>query len=982
MELQQYKMKRIFQTLLLLVLINTISYSQTAQDAWVESTYTNMSLDEKIGQLFTIRASAKADVAETKKVLSYIDKYKVGGICFFQGAPTQLTVLNNKYQAKSKIPIMTSIDGEWGLGMRYPKQSISFPRALTLGAIQDNNLIYEMGTHIAKHCKRVGIHVNFAPVVDVNNNPNNPVINNRSFGEDKYNVAAKGYSYMKGMQDNGLLACAKHFPGHGDTGTDSHYDLPVIKHDMNRLDSVELMPFRSLVEQGISSVMVAHLSIPAFDNRPNRPTTLSHTAVTEILRNGMSFNGLIFTDAMEMKGVTKHFKPGDADKEAFLAGNDVILLPENLEAGIASIKSGILDNSIPRERLENSVKRILRAKYVLGLTSWTPIDQNNVKEDINDNESLALKERLIENAITLASDIDEIVPIRKIQDMKFATISVGTKFKTPFQTQLDYYVTSKHSNLTRPGNPSEKTKIAQNTKDADYVIVGIHDMSKYASKNFGLSQANIDYLKTLEKTKKLIVVIFGSPYSLKYFDDFSNVIVAYEDDEVTQNLAAQAIFGAFTIKGKLPITASEKYIFGKGEYRESLGRFGYSIPERVGMSSQILDGIDTIINQMITSKAAPGCQILAAKDGKIVFQKSYGNFKYTGSKPVDNNDIYDVASVTKTCASTISLMKLYDEQRFDLNAPLDRYIAEADSCNKGDLNCRTTLAHHAQLAGWIPFYKKTVSAGKNSKPLEEYYSTTLKDGFTIPVAENLFLKTDYRDSIWNRIYSSKLREKKGYRYSDLAFYFMHKSIYNISGKPLNEYAYNTFYGPLGLRRTGYLPLRKHMRSEIAPSENDRYFRKQIIKGHVHDMGAAMLGGVSGHAGLFSNAGELAIIFQMLLNGGSYGGVQYLTPETIKTFTTRYPESTRRGIGFDMKELDPHKKLNMSKLASDSTFGHLGFTGIAAFADPEEDLVFIFVSNRTFPSMSNQKFSKGNYRPRVQTQIYKSLQRNKVEVAVD
>jgi len=968
-----HKIKFLF---LFLTIFSTGMFAQAPQDQWVDKIYNEMSLEEKIGQLFTIRASAKNNVGESSKIVSYIEKYKIGGICFFQGDPSHLVRLNNRYQSKSKIPIITSIDGEWGLGMRYPKQSISFPRALTLGAIQDNNLLYEMGEHIGEHCKRVGIHVNFAPVVDVNNNPNNPVINNRSFGEDKYNVAAKSYEYMKGMQDKGVMACAKHFPGHGDTDTDSHLDLPIINHDLARLDSIELMPFRSLIKQGIGSVMVAHLNIPAFDDRKNRPTTLSHNAVTNILRNELAFNGLIFTDAMEMKGVTKHFKPGDADREAFLAGNDIILLPENLEAGISSIKKGILDGSIPRERLEHSVKRILRAKYVLGLTKWTPLEEKNVKEDINSNASIALKERLIENAITLASDKDEIVPIRKLNGKKIATISFGAKAKTEMQNRIMYYVTSKNHTLPKVSTEAQRISLTSKIKDADYVIAGFHDMSKYASKKFGLDMDHIKYLRELQKEKKVIIILYGSPYALKYFDDFSNVIVAYDEDKMTQDIAIQAVFGAITIKGKLPITASEKYKYGVGEYRESLGRLGYSIPERVGMSSDKLAVIDSIVSKMIETKAAPGCQILAAKDGKIVLQQSYGNFVYDQPRPVDNNDIYDVASITKTCASTISLMKLYDEGKFDLNAPLNRYIAETDTCNKRDINVRKALAHHAQLAGWIPFYKNTVSTGKYPKPLEEWYSKTLKDDYTVPVADNLFMKVEYKDSIWSRIYKSKLREKPGYRYSDLAFYFMHKIINNITTQPINEYASKQFYEPLGLRRTGYLPLQKHPREEIAPSEHDKYFRNQTLKGHVHDMGAAMLGGVSGHAGLFSNAGELAVIFQMLLNGGSYGGIQYLSPETIKTFTQRYHESTRRGIGFDMKETNKARTENMSDLASDDTFGHLGFTGCAAFADPKENLIYIFISNRTYPSMKNNKLGKYNYRPKIQSQIYKSIIKNK------
>lgn len=965
-------------SILIFLGMSNFTYSQTSQEEWVDSVYAKMSLDEKIGQLFMIRASAKKNEAESKSIVAKIKKYNVGGICFFQGDPIQLVNLMNRYQGDAKIPMLTSIDGEWGLGMRYPKQTISFPRALTLGAIQDNKLIYEMGKHIGQHCKRVGLYVNFAPVVDVNNNPENPVINNRSFGEDKYNVAAKGYHYMKGMQEIGVMSCAKHFPGHGDTDTDSHYDLPIINHDKQRLDSIELMPFRSLIKQGIGSVMVAHLNIPSLDERANRPTTLSKSAVTDLLRSELAFSGLIYTDAMEMKGVTKHFSPGDADKEAFMAGNDIILLPENLEAGFLSIKKAIIDKSISMDRLEKSVKRILKAKFNLGLIKWNPIPHENLLEDLNNNHSIALKQELLENAITLASDEGDLVPISKVSDLKFASISIGASTETAFQKHISKFIKCKHFQLPKSTTAAKKGVLANSLKESDYVIVGMHDMSKYSSKKFGIDLQSVAFLKGLAKEKKVIIVLFGSPYALKYFDDFDNVIVAYESDKMAQQVATEAIFGAISIKGKLPITATKKYQYGQGIYRSSLGRLGYSVPERVGMDSHTLSGIDTIIEEMIRKKAAPGCQIVAAKDGKIVFQKSYGHFTYKKNREVRDTDIYDVASVTKICASTISLMKLYDEQKFDLNAPIDRYIAEADTSNKGDLNVRLTLAHYGRLAGWIPFYKATVSESKrNPVPLPKYYSKYLKPGFTIPVADSLFLRTDYRDSIWSRIYVSELKDRTRYKYSDLAFYFMHKTINNITGKPINEYAERTFYQPLGLQKTGYLPLNKYDRSTIAPSEKDTYFRKQIIQGHVHDMGAAMLGGVSGHAGLFSNAKEIAVIYQMLLNGGNYGGHQFIRPETIKLFTTRYHESTRRGLGFDMKELDTNRTPNMSELASEDTFGHTGFTGIAAFADPKENLVYVFVSNRTYPDMNNYRFSKGDYRPRVQSQIYKSFSQNEI-----
>mgnify|MGYP000017331300 CR=1 FL=1 len=963
-------------TLLIILLFYSISqkvHSQSAQDVWVDSIYQKLTLDEKIGQLFMIRAYAKDDQSEIKKNIEIIEKYNVGGICFFQGTPQKMALLNNKYQQISKTPLLISIDGEWGLGMRYPDSSISFPRALTLGAIQDNNLIYQMGRKIAEHCKRIGIHLNFAPVVDVNNNPKNPVINNRSFGEDRYNVAAKSYAYMKGMQDEGVMACAKHFPGHGDTDVDSHLDLPVINHSRARLDSVELMPFRSMIQQGIGSIMVAHLHIPVLDNRKNRPTTLSKNAITSVLRNELAFNGLIITDAMEMKGVTKHFKPGEADKEAFLAGADILLLPEDIKDGVNEIKKAIEEKTISEERLEASVKRILRAKYIHGLANWENINIEGIDKDINDGESLALIEELIENAITVAKDDPNLLPIQKLEGSKFASISIGTDQQTPFQNRISDYVKCKHISMSKGASPSIKKDILKQLKGYDYVLVGMHDMSKYASKNYGIELKDISFLKELSKEHKVIICLFGSPYALKYFETFPSVVVSYEDDNIFQDLTVQAIFGANDIKGRLPVTSSKQYQYGNGAYKSSIGRLGYSVPERVGMDSETLAGIDQIVEEMIKEKAAPGCQVFVAKNNKVVFDKAYGYFTYDKKHQVQKDDIYDVASVTKVCASTVSLMKLYDEKKFDINARVDRYIAEADTCNKGDLNIKRVLAHHAQLVGWIPFYTSTVSdSRKNPKPLDKYYSSKRTDGYTIPVADNLFLRTDYRDTMWSKIYASDLRTEKGYRYSDLAFYFMYRAIQNITGRPFQEYVDSEFYAPMGLSNTGYLPLEKHLKKNIAPSENDMYFRKQVIQGHVHDMGAAMLGGVCGHAGLFSTAKEIGTIFQMLINGGYYGGKQYIKPETIRLFTTRYPESTRRGIGFDMKELDPNKSLNMSELASDQTFGHLGFTGIAAFADPVHDLVYVFVSNRTFPSMTNYKFGRNEYRPRVQSQIYQAM----------
>lgn len=960
------------------LLITVTAQAQNAMEQWVNKTYDHMTDDERIGQMIMIRAFSKSGDADVAHVTKMIKKYGVGGICFFQGSPAKQAQLSNQYQKLSKVPLLMSIDGEWGLGMRFKDQTISFPKQLMLGAIQDNNLIYEMGREIGNHCKRIGLHIDFAPVVDVNNNPLNPVINDRSFGEDKYNIIAKSYSYMKGLQDVGIMACAKHFPGHGDTDTDSHLDLPVINHSRARLDSVELVPFKAMINQGIGSVMVAHLHIPALDSRPNRPTTLSRPAITDILKEELGFTGLVFTDAMEMKGVTKHFKPGEADAEAVLAGVDVVLLPEDVPAAIKSIKAYVNAGKISHDAIEQSVKKILRAKYNLIGTKAEPIVMEGIDSYLNSPSSIALKERLIESSITLAKDIDNQVPIRTIQHHNIATIAIGTSKTTPFQKMVSNYAKSQNLVVGKNITAAEEQRLTKAVKDAKTVIVSLHDMNKKASSDYGISASARNFISRLSDSHQVILVVFGSPYSLKYFEDQSSIIMAYTDEDMVQEIAAQCIFGAIGLKGKLPVTASPGFRYGQGTYRGAIQRLGYSIPERVGMRSEKLAEIDDLAKEMIKKKGTPGAQIFVAKDNKIVFNKSYGKFTYDGNHFVQNDDAYDVASVTKIAATTLSLMKLYDEKRFDLDAPMLRYFPETSNSNKGALIMRDILAHHARLIPWIPFYKHTVSDKKNeTKPLPKYYARTNRTNFTVPVTEKLFMRNDYVDSIWTEIFTSELRKKSGYRYSDLGLIMFTKVIENISGQPLDQYAYQHFYGPLGLKNTGYHPLYRMDKSKIAPSEKDEYFREETLQGNVHDMAASMLGGVSGHAGLFSSAQELGVIMQMLLNGGSYGGKQFITPETVKLFTTRYPKSTRRGLGFDMKELNTYNTINVSERMSDKAFGHLGFTGISAFADPEHDLVIVVVSNRTYPTMENRVFIKNNYRPKVQTIVYESLDKENI-----
>ena len=932
-----------------------------------------MTLDEKIGQLFMIRAHSDLGADHIKSVEEQIKKYKVGGLCFFQGTPTKQAELTNKYQRLSDTPLMVAIDAEWGLGMRFKKSSISYPKQLTLGAISDNTLIYKMGLDIAAQLKRIGVHVNFAPVVDVNNNPANPVIHNRSFGENTFNVATKSYAYAKGLQDAGLYACMKHFPGHGDTDVDSHYDLPLINHSRARLDSIEMMPFRVLTQLGIKSIMTAHLAIPALDNSPNRPTSLSRKVVTEILQDQLHFDGLIFTDGLEMHGVAKHFKPGDMEMEAIKAGNDIMLLPIDIGAAISQIKKAVLSEKLGESVIDQKVLKILKAKYELGLTGKPYIKNTGlIDRDINMQSFISLKKKLYEQAVTLVKDDSNQVPIKDLSSI--ATLSLGSAKETEIQKTLAHFGIARRFNAGKEISAAQKQTILSGLSQYETVIISLHDQSIYSSKDFGISKSMFDLIYEINSRQKVILINNGSPYALKFFHMLPTLVQAYEEDPLMQDVVAQSILGVNPISGQLPVTAHDNLKVGQSLSRSSLNRLGYATPEEVMISSEKLLAIDTIVQEMLDKKAAPGCQILAARNGKIFYQKAFGH--HTDKKKIKTkiNDMYDVASVTKTLATTISLMRLYDEGLININHPLDAYLPDLDTTNKGDLIIEDVLAHHSGLPGWIPFYKDSMEPEvKNPKRLEKYYRPAYSDSFSLKVTDKLFLRNDFQDTIYRQIRNCDLREKRNYRYSDLGFYLFQNIIEKKTGLPLEQYTANNFYKPLGLSRTLFNPLEKYSKELIAPSEKDDYFRDEVIHGHVHDMGAAMLGGAAGHAGLFSNAGELAIIMQMLLNGGSYADKRYISPQTVKKFTKRYTRSTRRGLGFDMKELDSSKTENVANEASNLTFGHLGFTGISVYADPKYDLIYIFLSNRTYPTMNNRVFSRNNYRPRVQSVFYKAMQ---------
>lgn len=951
-----------------------------AQANWVEMQMKKMNPEERIGQLFMIATYSNKDDGHKQFTANLLKKYNIGGVIFMQGTALQQAQMTNYYQAVSKVPLMVSIDAEWGLSMRL-KDTPRFPKQLTLGAIQDNRLIYEMGREIARESKRIGTHVNFAPVVDVNNNPNNPVINDRSFGEDKYNVTAKGLAYMQGMEMGGIIACAKHFPGHGDTDTDSHHSLPIIKHSLDRLLDIELHPFKEMAQRGIGGMMVAHLSVPALDNTPisketigantpTMPTTLSKRVVTDLLKDQFGYTGLVFTDALNMQGVAKYFPPGVVDVKALLAGNDVLLFSQDVGKGIEEIKKAIKRGEISQEEIDSRVRKILKAKYRVGLHIPQTISLTGIQQDISMPHVELLQQHLYENALTLAQNNRRLIPFNELDKKRFASLSIGVPTLTKFQETLGKYAPVAHHTLKKSDTDAAFDAKFDVLKNYDPVIVSIHEMNKYASKNFGINAKTMRLIERLQQVTNVVVTIFGSPYSLKNFNESPTVLMAYEENNMTEDLSAQLLFGGIAAKGKLPVTASPNYVYGQGLTTSGGIRLKYTIPEDVGINREDLQQIDYIAQGAVRNGDTPGCQVLVAKNGKVIYQKSFGYHTYNRRTSVKNTDLYDLASITKVAATIPALMDLQEKGQLNLFSTLGSHFPELKYTNKNNLFLRDILIHESGLRAWIPFYEETI-------PIRSKVYRTQCDGdFCIEVAKNMYMDKSYMDKIFSTINDSDLPTVGKYKYSDLGYFYFKRFIENKTGKPMDEYVQERFYQPLGLSTMTYNPTKKFSTYSIIPSEYDGKWRRQNVQGYVHDMGAAMLGGVAGHAGLFSNANDLAILMQMMLNNGWYGGERYLNAGTIQKFTSYQKSGNRRGIGFDKPEPDAKKRANTTRKASGETFGHTGFTGTCVWADPQHDLVYIFLSNRTFPNMNNFKLVKSKVRKRIHEVVYDAIEKGK------
>lgn len=946
---------------------------------WVDSIYDKLTVEERIGQLFMVAAYSGGKNLNEEAITKLINAHQVGGLIFMQGGPIRQALMTNRYQHIAQVPLLLAMDAEWGLGMRLDSVR-NFPRQMMLGATRDTGLVYKMGMAIAAQCRRLGVHMDFAPDVDVNNNPSNPVINSRSFGENKYWVAMLGSAFMRGLQKLGVIACAKHFPGHGDTNTDSHKELPLIPKSLAQLDTLELYPFRHLIAGGVKSVMVAHLEVPALDTAAHVPTTLSKNTVTGLLKEKLGYNGLIVTDALAMQGVAKYFPAGEADMRAFAAGNDILLFSQDVPNAIVKIKNAIDSGAIPVSMLETSVKKILAAKYDAGLHTWKDIDTTNITNDLN-SEIDAIRTQTAKEAITLVKDDNQV--FNKLNgNMSVAYVGVNAdKPTTLYAAVQDKFPLAKADWLGKSSSEEDTRRVLENMKDKDAVVIGVHNLNFAPGSNYGLSDELLGFLQQAACRPNTMVVLMGNAYAMQYFCGAPSIMVAYEDDSLTEVVAGDMLTKKLKPKGKLPVTAcvdgksicpapvmSKKPAIAK-EQPKDLSRTLYPADAGV-VDVSALDKLDLFINRCIVDGVFPGCRVFAARDGKVFYDRAFGKLTYDGETPVDTSTLYDMASCTKVLATNISVMKLYEEGLINLDKTLGDYLPITRGTDKAELKIKDILLHQAGLKSWIPFYKEVLN--EKGKPKKMLFRKKRSAEFNVQVTADLYMRNDYIDTMWSRILKSPLDNKGKSVYSDLDFIFLAAVVEQVTGKSIDKYAEETFYKPLGLTHILYAPLSKYPLTQIAPTELDNSFRGELVHGYVHDPGAAMMGGVAGHAGLFATAQDVALVFQMLLNKGTYGGKRYFKPETVALFTAYNSTLNFRGLGFDKPMGDPEKGGAAGNRVSAQAFGHQGFTGTCAWADPATGIIFVFLSNRVYPTADNKKISEQNVRTITQDYIYESL----------
>lgn len=930
-------------------------------EIWTDKQLNSMSLEEKIGQFFMVATWSGKDEAHQAETEKLVREQKIGGLIYFQGDRNNLKTSVARMQAASKVPLLIGMDAEWGVAMRLSNEE-RFPYAYTIGAANDPELTEKIAAMMAQECRELGIHINFAPVADVNSNPSNPVIGFRSFGEDPAAVSQQVSAFVKGMESNGVMTSIKHFPGHGDTDKDSHYELPTVSHSVKEFGKTDFPPFRAGIKAGTSSVMIGHLNVPALDNS-GTPSSLSKKVIQGYLRDSLGFQGLVISDALNMKAVADKYGKTEVVVKAFEAGCDILLYPESVSESIAAIVKKVKQGEISEKEINERCKKVLKAKYHSLYGVKTP-------KTYKSGEIEWARKQTYEKALTVVRNEKQLLPLTDLTQ-KIAMVCIGTNTYAFREMAANFAPSDQfHFETAEEAITQMKGKL-----DAyDVIVTSIHTTSVRSVKEYGMPEKWKSWMNGLPEKPKSILVLFGNPFAFADVAEIEKpdaVILAYENHNFAQDRAAQLIFGAIGATGKLSFHVSNFLKKDKGLVVKSINRLKYSQPEELGISAEKLAEIDAIALNGIKKGAFPGCQVFVAVEGKIIYRKSFGTKTYEAADSVNNNDIYDIASVSKIAGSTAALMRLQTKDKFSLNKHLEDYIPEVTGNGPfGKILLKDMMAHQAGLTAWIPFYKKTLVNGKLSP---EIYSATKKEGFETQVAKDIWIADSYTDTIYKRILSSGLSGVKKYEYSDLGYYFVKKIVEKQSKQTLENFLYSELYQPMGLKNIRYNPLNHFTYDRIVPTEKDMIFRDQVIRGFVHDPGAAMLGGVGGHAGIFANSADLGAIMQLFLNKGNYAGTQYLDADVVNAYAKAQFAGNRRGAGFD-RPTASGKGGPTCDLVSQQSYGHSGFTGTFTWADPAYGINYVFLSNRVYPSAENWKIRDMNIRTEIQRVIYEAVRK--------
>lgn len=962
---------------------------------WVDSVMAELSVPEKVGQLLVATVPAKADKQTQKKVRELVKKYKIGGILFSEGTAEGQATITNLANKTAKVPLMITFDGEWGLSMRLENVP-DYPRNAALGCIQDDGLVEAYGWEVARQFRELGVHVNFAPDADVNTNPLNPVIHVRSFGEHPKLVAEKMLAYSRGLEAGGVLSVSKHFPGHGDTDKDSHKELPAVYYDRARLDSVELLPFKEAIQAGLGGIMVGHLRVPALEPDGITATSLSRTVVTGLLKEELGFKGLVFTDALDMKGVSK---VPQVTTKAVLAGNDMILVQYNTPGASVELQQAVRTGELSEAELDEKCRKVLTYKYLLGIRTPKPqLQVEGMTQRINTDEGQALASQLRKAAVTVINNYFDILPLKSMSG-KWAVLSIGktSESDAPFIEEMKKNLDFDRYTLTWGADSLTQVAAAEKLKDYSRVLISMAESPKR------LADTDARFLARLDLQAPVIYACF-TPYRILQTAEAamvksSAVVLAHSAEADLQQHVARLLVGKESANGRLSMSIGETFPVGTGcDITPGMEQGDY-IPEDYGMKSYVLQRIDAIAAKGVAAGAYPGCRILVLKDGNRVYDKGFGTHSPTDRTPVRSTDMFDLAAVTQPSGTLLAVMKLYEEGKLKLTDKVSKFVPQLRAGNKRDLTIRELLMHESGLPPHVRFYLETIDPRSVKGPylqswVDENHQTrvsqhsyyvsnfTFKRGLmsdkmtkqhTLHMADGMWLNKTFKNTILQEINKCELMGKR-YVYSDLGFVLLQQVVEAVTKLPLDLYLTKEFYAPMGLQRTLFLPLRRYPKSEIMPTAENDFLRRQNIHGYVHDETAACLGGVSGNAGLFSTAEELGKIYQMLLNGGEWDGKRYLKEATCRLFIGEKSAISRRGLGFDKADPSNPKGNPCGQLAPIETFGQTGFTGTCVWADPVNKLVYVFLANRLCPEVWSTKIGDMHIRTDIQDLIYESLKK--------